>query len=479
MAYDHFKITKEQSVSLIIKTCLEEGVTDKKQIAYILSTAEHESMGFKAASEIDGRSQARKHGYSGGENYYGRGYVHVTHIENYQKFDDLLGLHGQLVKKPEMAESPEIAAKILVIGMRDGLFRYNKHEHRREHLDHYVNENQGDYYNARNTVNGGHDKAHLIAGYAQKWENQIPLLVEKAKTRGVETLNVKINSSTPHNTDNAISVDLAQIVHKVADLVKYATEHHTTKNPVTEHHAAHSTTQSKAQGNNGVFDKGDHGDDVKQIQSMLASLGAKIGVDGVYGAETERAVKGYQMMNGLDADGVIGQKTMASLKEDAHRASIQSSGAPAQMEPKYQGSPDKYMTPQHQTVTNAPPEISKTAQTLIADATHHVQKWVADNGLQWNEQFNQAAHSVASAAHEKGMTGINLFAVNGGQIDFGHKEGFMLKTGSVDTAVASNTDIAQSLQAMSDVEQKQSQTHSHTQQQAHTQTNERSGLKVG
>jgi len=125
------------------------------------------------------------------------------------------------------------------------------------------------------------------------------------------------------------------------------------------------------------------------------------------------------------------------------------------------------------------PEITKTAQTLIADATHHVKKWVADNGLQWNEQFNQAAHSVASAAHEKGMTGINLFAVNGGQIDFGHREGFMLKTGSVDTAIASNTDIAQNLQAMSDVDRMQSQTHSHTQQQAHTQTNERSGLKVG
>lgn len=124
-------------------------------------------------------------------------------------------------------------------------------------------------------------------------------------------------------------------------------------------------------------------------------------------------------------------------------------------------------------------EITKTAQTLIADATHHVKKWVADNGLQWNEQFNQAAHSVASAAHEKGMTGINLFAVNGGQIDFGHKEGFMLKTSSVETAIASNTDIAQNLQAMSDVDRMQSQTHSHTQQQAHTQTNERSGLKVG
>ena len=124
-------------------------------------------------------------------------------------------------------------------------------------------------------------------------------------------------------------------------------------------------------------------------------------------------------------------------------------------------------------------ELTNTAQTLIADATHHVQKWVADNGLQWNEQFNQAAHSVASAAHEKGMTGINLFAVNGGQIDFGHKEGFMLKTGSVETAVASNTDISKSLQAMADVDQKQSQTQSNTQQQTFAQNKEHSGFQRG
>jgi hypothetical protein len=124
-------------------------------------------------------------------------------------------------------------------------------------------------------------------------------------------------------------------------------------------------------------------------------------------------------------------------------------------------------------------ELTKTAQTLIADATHHTQKWVADNGLQWNEQFNQAAHSVASAAHEKGMTGINLFAVNGGQIDFGHKEGFMLKTGSVETAVASNTDISKSMQVMADVDQKQSQTQSNTQQQTFAQNKEHSGVQRG
>jgi hypothetical protein len=457
MAYDHFKITKEQSVALIVKTCLEEGVTDKKQIAYILSTAEHESMNFKAASEIDGRSQARKLGYGGGENYYGRGYVHITHIENYQQFDKLLGLNGQLAKKPEMAENPEIAAKILVIGMRDGLFRYDKHEHRHERLDHYVNDKQGDYYNARNTVNGGHDKARLIAGYAQKWEAQVPLLIEKIKTHGVDIHEVKAKAHTQAGGADA---------------------HSNTKHSAEPHHAAQLTATPKPHANNGVFDKGDRGDDVKHVQTMLASLGAKVGVDGIYGHETERAVKGYQMMNGLEADGIVGPKTMAALKEDAQRVPTQSAVAPVQVEPKYQGSPDKYVPQQTQAANAAQPELSNTAQGLIVDAKTHIQNWVAANGLQWNEQFNQAAHSIASAAHQQGFPGINMFAVNGGQIDFGHKEGFILKTGSVETAVASNTDISKSLQTMAEVDQKQSQTHSHTQQQAHTQTNER-GMRMG
>ncbi len=248
---------------------------------------------------------------------------------------------------------------------------------------------------------------------------------------------------SPININNSVSLGIAQLAQQAAELVKKTAEQHVDQSSITP----------KSHANNGVFDKGDRGDDVKHVQTMLASLGAKVGVDGIYGHETERAVKGYQMMNGLEADGIVGPKTMAALKEDAQRVPTQSAAAPVQVEPKYQGSPDKYVPQQTQAANAAQPELSNTAQGLIVDAKTHIQNWIAANGLQWNEQFHQAAHSIASAAHQQGFPSINMFAVNGGQIDFGHKEGFILKTGSIETAVASNTDISKSLQAMADVDQ--------------------------
>ncbi|MEC0886849.1 N-acetylmuramoyl-L-alanine amidase [Bacillus atrophaeus] len=60
---------------------------------------------------------------------------------------------------------------------------------------------------------------------------------------------------------------------------------------------------------------------VKQIQKALAALyfypdkGAKNnGIDGYYGAKTANAVKRFQLMHGLPADGIYGPKTKAKLE---------------------------------------------------------------------------------------------------------------------------------------------------------------------
>ncbi len=64
------------------------------------------------------------------------------------------------------------------------------------------------------------------------------------------------------------------------------------------------------------------GDDVRQIQNALAALyfypdkGAKNnGIDGVYGWKTANAVKRFQSVNGLTADGIYGPKTKAKIEE--------------------------------------------------------------------------------------------------------------------------------------------------------------------
>ena len=58
-----------------------------------------------------------------------------------------------------------------------------------------------------------------------------------------------------------------------------------------------------------------HGEDVEQLQTALMALGFACGVvDGVFGAYTEGALRKFQLNMGLDADGIAGVDTYATLK---------------------------------------------------------------------------------------------------------------------------------------------------------------------
>ncbi len=59
---------------------------------------------------------------------------------------------------------------------------------------------------------------------------------------------------------------------------------------------------------------GSRGAEVSAIQVRLSSLGYYKGnIDGIYGSATEKAVKQFQYDNGLVADGIAGEKTLAAL----------------------------------------------------------------------------------------------------------------------------------------------------------------------
>ena len=68
--------------------------------------------------------------------------------------------------------------------------------------------------------------------------------------------------------------------------------------------------------------RGDRGQDVRFIQSVLNTIGEAIpeipqlDVDGVFGARTEAAVRAFQSYFGLKADGVVGPLTWAKLNEE-------------------------------------------------------------------------------------------------------------------------------------------------------------------
>ena len=53
---------------------------------------------------------------------------------------------------------------------------------------------------------------------------------------------------------------------------------------------------------------GSRGEDVKELQKIL-----RLNADGIFGRQTEKAVKQFQSDNGLVSDGIVGQKTIAKL----------------------------------------------------------------------------------------------------------------------------------------------------------------------
>jgi len=152
--------------------------------AYLMATAAHETdQTMQPITEYGGRKYFEKYDTGklakalgntpaadgDGYTYRGRGYVQLTGRANYAKAGDALGL--DMLRKPDLALQPSVAALILVRGCCDGWFTGKK-------LADYL---PGDYRGARRVVNGT-DKADLIAGYAREFEAALRLLPDAPLT---------------------------------------------------------------------------------------------------------------------------------------------------------------------------------------------------------------------------------------------------------------------------------------------------------
>ncbi len=61
--------------------------------------------------------------------------------------------------------------------------------------------------------------------------------------------------------------------------------------------------------------KGDRGPEVQMLQLALERAGFSPGaLDGIFGTRTDAAVRAFQRANGLQADGIVGPRTLAALK---------------------------------------------------------------------------------------------------------------------------------------------------------------------
>lgn len=117
--------------------------------AYVLSTIKWET-----AQTYLPITEYGSEKYLKSKTYYpfiGRGYVQLTWKENYIKFGDELKI--DLLNKPELANDPETAWKILEMGMTDDRFGIQDPDFTKYTLEDFINKDKTDFYNARKIVN--------------------------------------------------------------------------------------------------------------------------------------------------------------------------------------------------------------------------------------------------------------------------------------------------------------------------------------
>lgn len=154
-----FTPDQQRNADLIREALEEEGINTPRVLAYALATAKHESgLSPKDEYQADPRTQPDlyrlQQNYGGGWRYHGRGLIQLTHESNYRAMGERIGMGDELVRNPELANDPRVAAKIMAAFFKDrGVSDLA---------------NSGDFIGARRPVNGV-DRADAIAVAAQRY----------------------------------------------------------------------------------------------------------------------------------------------------------------------------------------------------------------------------------------------------------------------------------------------------------------------
>lgn len=102
-------------------------------------------------------------------------------------------------------------------------------------------------------------------------------------------------------------------------------------------------------------------------------------------------------------------------------------------------------------------EFSLHAKNLLNDSQQQIWQLSQRLGLPWDQGMDNTVAAIAHHARADGLTGINQFHVNRGQICYGQFDGYTLKDGSIDARVAANTPVEISRQGLLQADQAMSQ----------------------
>jgi predicted chitinase len=143
----------------VLQALAQLNMADKLMILMALATIRAETGSFAPVSEApsryntspngspfdlyDFRSDLGNRGKGDGARFKGRGFIQLTGRHNYQVYSQRLGLGNRLLEQPELANQPDIAARILACFLKD------KENTIRQALA------RKDFKTARKAVNGG------------------------------------------------------------------------------------------------------------------------------------------------------------------------------------------------------------------------------------------------------------------------------------------------------------------------------------
>lgn len=173
--YDTPSLTNLQveNIGKLVTEFRKSGDGDTHKLIYILATAMIESqMGkfmteFSSGSQYENRSDLGNTQPGDGSFFKGRGFAAITGRRNYTYYKEYLRI--DLVKDPTLAADPDVAKKIIIHAMLNGIFTTKR-------LNDYINNEKVDYYNARRTVNAL-DKASTLEQLSKDIEAALSNLV--------------------------------------------------------------------------------------------------------------------------------------------------------------------------------------------------------------------------------------------------------------------------------------------------------------
>lgn len=148
---------------LLIDECKAQKLL-RNQAAYVLATAFWETAHtMKPVVEAFWKSEDWRRRNLRYYPWHGRGFVQLTWEKNYRRAARETGV--PLDKDPTLAQRPDVAAKIIVTGMREGWFTG-------QDLDNFITLQHSDFFHARKMINGM-DRAEEIANIAEDYDDDL------------------------------------------------------------------------------------------------------------------------------------------------------------------------------------------------------------------------------------------------------------------------------------------------------------------